>query len=201
VTTDDGPYFYTEALLDTLEAYNFKATFFVTGINNGKGSIDSTSTDWPRLLQRMITDGHQVASHTWSHLDLSTLTAAQQETEMVKNEMAFRNVLGKFPTYMRPPYSSCNALCLQTLARLGYHVTYFDLDTQDYLHTTPETNQISKDVVEDYLTNRSPATQNYLSIAHDLHWQTVHNLTIFMFDEMVRLGWRGTCFFTVDKSD
>lgn len=188
---DDGPFLYTEEMLDTLAAYNFKATFFITGINNGKGSIDDTTKDWPRLIQRMIAEGHQVASHTWSHLDLSSLTAEKQETEMIKNEMALRNVIGKIPTYMRPPYSSCNALCRQTLTRLGYHITYFDMDTQDYLHNTPDTNQISKDIVQEYLLDKTPRSENYLSIAHDLHFQTVHNLTLFMFDEMVRLGWNG----------
>jgi peptidoglycan/xylan/chitin deacetylase (PgdA/CDA1 family) len=50
---------------------------------------------------------------------------------MIRNEMAISNVVGKFPTYMRPPYSSCTAAsgCEQDLADLGYHVSYFDLDT------------------------------------------------------------------------
>jgi hypothetical protein len=50
---------------------------------------------------------------------------------MVRNEMAFSNILGKFPTYMRPPYSSCTAPsgCQKDLADLGYVVSYFDLDT------------------------------------------------------------------------
>lgn len=191
LTYDDGPYIYTDELLDMLEAYNFKATFFITGINNGKGSIDDASKPWPSIIQRMIADGHQVASHTWSHRDLSAITTTDREAEMVKNEMAIRNIIGKIPTYMRPPYSSCNAACLTQMKALGYHVTYFDLDTQDYLHATPDTNQISKDVVRDYLTALDPTSSNYLSIAHDIHQQTVQNLTTYMFDEMVRLDWKG----------
>lgn len=100
LTYDDGPYLYTNDLLDILAAYGFKATFFVTGVNNGKGPIDSTPA-WTSVIQRMIADGHQVASHTWSHADLSKLTDADRTTEMVKNEMAIRNIIGKFPTYMR----------------------------------------------------------------------------------------------------
>ncbi|KAI5790232.1 hypothetical protein EDC01DRAFT_616605 [Geopyxis carbonaria] len=193
LTYDDGPYLYTNDMLDLLAQYGFKATFFVTGINLGKGAIDDESTAWPALLRRMIADGHQVASHSWSHADLSTLNETQRENEMVRNEMAIRNVIGKYPTYMRPPYSSCNAACLATMDRLGYHVTYFDLDTQDYLHTTPDTNQISKDVVHGYLsdTAKSASNTDYLSIAHDIHDQTVHNLTAYMFEEMVKYGWKG----------
>jgi hypothetical protein len=45
--------------------------------------------------------------------------------------MALSNIVGKFPTYMRPPYSSCSAAsgCEQDMADLGYHISYFDLDT------------------------------------------------------------------------
>lgn len=195
LTYDDGPYLYTNDLLDILAAYGFKATFFVTGVNNGKGPIDSTPA-WTSVIQRMIADGHQVASHTWSHADLSKLSDADRTTEMVKNEMAIRNIIGKFPTYMRPPFSSCNAACKVTMKNLGYHITYFDFDTQDYLHITPETNQISKDVVHSILDGANPSKTNpapgsLLAIAHDIHQQTVHNLTTYMFDQMVQYGFTG----------
>jgi peptidoglycan/xylan/chitin deacetylase (PgdA/CDA1 family) len=49
----------------------------------------------------MVADGHQIGSHTWSHQDLSTLDATRFQNQIVYNEMAFRNILGFFPTYMR----------------------------------------------------------------------------------------------------
>jgi peptidoglycan/xylan/chitin deacetylase (PgdA/CDA1 family) len=78
----------------------------VTGNNIAKGPIDTT---WAPVIARMDTEGHQIASHTWSHQDLSAITAAQRYEQMVKLEMALSNILGKFPTYVRPPYSSCTA--------------------------------------------------------------------------------------------
>lgn len=118
--------------------YGYKATFFITGNNNGKGPIDSTSA-WSTVIQNMISGGHQVASHTWSHQDLSAITQAQRYEQMIKNEMAFANILGKFPTYMRPPYSSCTAAsgCEQDMTDLGYHVSYFDLDTDGKMVPCP----------------------------------------------------------------
>jgi peptidoglycan/xylan/chitin deacetylase (PgdA/CDA1 family) len=75
----------------------------------------------------MYDEGHQVASHTWSHPDLCNITSAQRKDEMYKNEMALRNILGVIPTYMRPPYSSCTAECgcEADMLELGYHITYF----------------------------------------------------------------------------
>jgi peptidoglycan/xylan/chitin deacetylase (PgdA/CDA1 family) len=77
----------------------------------------------------MYAEGHQIASHTWSHENLSSITAQERLDQMYNNEAAFRNILGLFPTHMRPPYSSCNTDCQNAMGTLGYHITSFDLDT------------------------------------------------------------------------
>ena len=144
LTYDDGPYLYTDAMLDVLEAHGAKATFFITGNNNGKGAIDTTPA-WSAVISRMDALGHQLASHTWSHANLDSLTEVRRRAEMVRLEMALRNIVGKFPTYMRPPYSKCvSAACMATMVNLGYHITYFDLDTDDYNNITPTLIQNAK---------------------------------------------------------
>lgn len=131
LTFDDGPYIYTDYILDVLKNYSARATFFVTGNNNGKGEIDNAANGWSTIIQRAYNEGHQIASHTWTHPYLSNLTSAQRKQQMWSNEMALRNILGFFPTYMRPPYSDCTAAsgCQKDMADLGYHITYFDVDT------------------------------------------------------------------------
>lgn len=101
----------------------------MTGINNGKGQIDNASTIYPAIIRRMYADGHQLASHTWSHQDLSAITQQQRKDQMYKLERALSNIVGFFPTYMRPPYSSCSGGCPADMATLGYHISYFDVDT------------------------------------------------------------------------
>jgi peptidoglycan/xylan/chitin deacetylase (PgdA/CDA1 family) len=199
LTYDDGPFSYTNDLLSLLARYSAKATFFVTGVNNGKGKIDDSSTPWPAVIRRMYADGHQLASHTWSHADLSTLTRPERRNEMYKLEMALRNLIGVFPTYMRPPYSSCDGPsgCQQDMADLGYHITYFDLDTDDYNNVTPQLIQNAKDNFDRGLSGKTPANNNALVIAHDIHFQTVYNLTEYMLQGLQRKGFRavtvGTC--------
>lgn len=190
LTYDDGPSGYTNDLLDLLAKYNAKATFFITGNNNGKGEIDNTSLAWPTVIQRQHSDGHQIASHTWSHPDLSNITSLQRKNEMIKNEMALRNILGFIPTYMRPPYSSCTAEsgCESDLADLGYHIVYFDLDTQDYLNDDPNEIQKSKDIVDQFFAGHTPSNFDALSITHDIHYQTVYNLTEYMLKEIQSLN-------------
>src|ERR1700755_44779 len=96
LTFDDGPYVYTETLLNALEAGGHRATFFQNGQN-----YDSIY-NYNSTLKRMISGNHQIGSHTWSHADLTTLSDAGIADEMGKLEVAFTNIIGKIPTYMRP---------------------------------------------------------------------------------------------------
>lgn len=167
------------------EAYNAKATFFITGNNLGKGSIDE---NWTGVIKKMYARGHQIASHTWSHQNLDQITHEQRMDQMVKNEMAIRNIIGKYPTYMRPPYSACeSAACQADLKALGYVVTSFDLDTDDYNQLIREKIQISKDNFKEGIDSALPNGQR-LAIGHDIHELTALNLTGYMLDYVYSNG-------------
>lgn len=185
-----SPYIYTSQVLHQFASYGFKATFFVTGINNAKGAIDTTAS-WASVIRRMVAEGHQVASHTWSHQDLSVITDAQRYDQMIKNEMAIRNIIGKYPTYMRPPYTSCNAACQTVLKDLGYVVAYFDLDTDDYHQLA--TIQVAKDNFKRILdqTTGGKTSGDRLAIAHDIHEATALSLTGYMLQYLKDSGYRG----------
>ncbi|KAN0103372.1 family 4 carbohydrate esterase [Hyaloscypha variabilis] len=188
-TFDDGPYNYTSDLLDKLAVYNASATFMITGNNLGKGPIDSTP-EWSNIIKRMIASGHQIASHTWSHQNLTSLDPTYFNHQIIYNEMAFNNILGYFPTYMRPPYSECNDTCSAILGNLGYHVTYFDLDTEGYLNDSPTLIQNSKNIWDAAIDGSNPATDNFLEIEHDIHYQTVYNLTDYILASMYSHGYK-----------
>ncbi|MCJ1429819.1 chitin deacetylase [Sticta canariensis] len=189
LTYDDGPYLYTSQLLDILKQFGWHATFFVTGNNLGKGPIDTTAP-YPDLLRRMVAEGHQVASHTWSHYSLDEITSDMRKQQMAKNERAIANVIGKYPTYMRPPYSQCaTAACTADMQALGYHRVYFDLDTTDYLNPLPSMIQKAKDVVNAALLDKS--SPNYLSIQHDIVEQSVTTLTTYFYNLIRSRGWKG----------
>ncbi|KAL7269233.1 hypothetical protein RUND412_008116 [Rhizina undulata] len=192
LTFDDGPYIYTLAMLDVLDSLGAKATFFITGNNLGKGAISDPANGWDTVIEETYRRGHQLASHTWTHPDLSTLTADGIKSEFYRLESAFVGMIGKFPTYMRPPYSSCDnsSACPSTLSDLGYHITYFDLDTDDYDNTTPELIQNSKNIVTAAINGSNPTTDSFLSIAHDIHEQTATNLTQFELQTLYAAGYK-----------
>lgn len=192
LTFDDGPYHYTADLLDLLNAFDAKATFFVTGINSNKGPIDDPSYPWLHMIQQIHYSGHQIASHTWSHQNLDLIKPDQRRDQIIKIEMALRNILGGFPTYMRPPYSSCSvdSGCVNDMAQLGYHVVYFDVDTNDYNNATPDRAQLSKDIFDNAMAQHEPTGRPLLVIAHDVHEQTVYNLTAHMLRRLFAADYR-----------
>ncbi|KAH6636567.1 hypothetical protein F5144DRAFT_184649 [Chaetomium tenue] len=190
LTFDDGPYIYTSDLLDKLKSYGAKATFFITGTNLGKGKINDPATIYPAIIKRMHAEGHQVASHTWAHQNASQLTNQQFTDHMVWNEIALNSILGFFPTYMRPPYSICEKNCQSILSTLGYHIIYFDLDTEGYLHDSKQEIQTSKNIWDDAIDGANPSSDSYLQIEHDIHYQTVYNLTDYILTSLFAAGFR-----------
>lgn len=101
-----------------------------------------------------------------------------------------RNIVGFFPTYMRPPYSSCTAACQATMASLGYHVTYFDVDTDDYDNDSPLLIQNAKNNFNAPISTSNKATDSFLVIGHDIHQQTAQNLTAYMLDTLIAKGYK-----------
>ncbi|KAF2832867.1 glycoside hydrolase/deacetylase [Ophiobolus disseminans] len=187
LTFDDGPYIYTAGVMDQFATYGFKATFFVTG-DNGRGPLDANPSG-AALVRRMLAEGHQVGSHTWTHTDLNTLSDQQQRDEMLKTEAALKNIIGKTPTYMRPPYGSCNEACGAVMKDLGYVVAHWDLETDDWRYQADIS--ISENIFKSSLAETDPKTGGRVVLAHDIHEQTATRLTAFMLGELKARGFRG----------
>jgi peptidoglycan/xylan/chitin deacetylase (PgdA/CDA1 family) len=131
LTFDDGPYNYEASLLNTLEAAGAKATFFVTG------TLYNCIYTQSKVLKQAFAAGHQIGSHTWDHKNLDTQSAADVTTEMTKLEVAFANILGIKPTYMRPPSGATSSTMQTVLKGLGYRIVKWDIDSNDWNKYTP----------------------------------------------------------------
>ncbi|QIW98030.1 hypothetical protein AMS68_003548 [Peltaster fructicola] len=186
LTFDDGPYLYTSDLLDLLKSQNVKATFFIVGNNGGKGQIELDSTPWPAIMRRAFNEGHQIASHTWSHQSLDALTPQQITDQIIKNEIAFSDVFGFIPTYLRPPYGFCSSSACQTiLGNLGYHIVTWNLDTLDW----QENYANSRNIFSSAIQSSDPSKDSFLPLTHDIHNGTVHGFVQYMLDTLRAKGY------------
>ncbi|HEX7976153.1 MAG TPA: polysaccharide deacetylase family protein [Anaerolineales bacterium] len=96
LTFDDGPDpSVTPLVLDILKRYQVPATFFIVGVN---GDLYSD------LLQRIVDEGHEVGSHTFTHPDVSAITPEQFQLELNATERLFESRLGLRSILFRPPY-------------------------------------------------------------------------------------------------
>ena len=81
---------------------------------------------------RAYNSGHQIASHTWSHKDLTGQAASGIQTEVTRLETALKKILGIKPKWLRPPYGGQNSNVLSTLRGYNYKVVTWNLDSEDW---------------------------------------------------------------------
>jgi peptidoglycan/xylan/chitin deacetylase (PgdA/CDA1 family) len=143
LTFDDGPYVYLYDVSKALVAANATGTFFFNG-NNYACIYDADSI---KRVKYAYSKGHQVASHTWSHKDLTTLTWDQIHDEMWRVEQALTRIVGVVPAFMRPPYGNYNDLVRQASYIRGQTLVLWDFDSQDSLGATVAQSEARYDEV------------------------------------------------------
>lgn len=100
LTFDDGPdSIYTPQLLDGLAQRNVKASFFVIG-----KEIEGNE----ELLERMHQEGHLIGSHTYSHVQLTTLSNEEACEEVDKTNELIYEITGEYPMFIRAPFGEWN---------------------------------------------------------------------------------------------
>ncbi|KAK0473963.1 carbohydrate esterase family 4 protein [Armillaria novae-zelandiae] len=127
ITFDDGPYIYSEQIVDTLDANNITATFFVNGNNYGCIYGDTEV----QAIKNAYSKGHQISSHTWAHKDLATLTLSEVDDEFTGVDKALESILGVKAAFMRPPFGSYSDTVLQVANAHNQSVIIWDFDSGD----------------------------------------------------------------------
>ncbi|KAI4594504.1 chitin deacetylase [Pestalotiopsis sp. 9143b] len=185
LTFDDGPTEYTRSVAIQLSNANFTGTFFMVGFYAYKKLYDN-STQYPELIRSLHAAGHQIGSHTFTHLNMNKLSEAERRRQMLNNEKALERVLGFAPTYMRPPFGRCSNECLEELKDLGYHVILWSIDTKDYLNNTDLTYYQTN---ENF--NRDLDAGGTIALLHDTKIFTADKVIPHIIAELKHRGLRG----------
>ena len=123
LTFDDGPGPYTAYLLDILDQYGAKATFFLIGSKvSGQASV----------VRSIQARGHQLGNHSWSHPELPKLSADQIAGEIDHTNEAIKQATGVKPSILRPPYGAVNGVVLEQLRARGMSSILWSVDTRDW---------------------------------------------------------------------
>ncbi len=130
---------YTAEILNLLQAYSVCGTFGVTG---------QWAEQHPKLIRRIIDEGHQVMNHTYNHPSFTgfsthkkPLEEDERRQQIEITERIIEDITGGYKTrpYFRFPYGDYDGRALDLLGELGYHFTlWWSCDTQGWNGFTPD---------------------------------------------------------------
>jgi peptidoglycan-N-acetylglucosamine deacetylase len=135
LTFDDGPDLkWTPELLNLLSAEKVPATFFATGTMIARN---------PEIFYREVREGHAVANHSLTHIDVSSTPDWRARLELTITDHVIRAATGKEIGYFRLPYDGTDQISTQTSIegmlrsqRYGYLVTSHDFDSNDWRYSS-----------------------------------------------------------------
>lgn len=162
LTFDDGPSTSetngTSELLDLLEQYDSRATFFCVGnnINDKSGP----------LLKRMADLGCEIGNHSYDHTILTSLDAQGVHDQIDKTNELIKKYSGKECRLIRPPYGAANNDIVP--ANVTQPFIMWDVDTLDWKHRNDAASVIS--LVEKY---KQQDWDGAVILMHDIHSWTV----------------------------
>ena len=174
-TFDDGPsYIATNKLLDNLDKYNARVTFFVLG---------SRVEDYKDTLKRAHDMGNLIGSHTYSHSNLVKLNDYDIINEIKKTNDNIKNITGDNPIYLRPPYGNTN----KNIKKLSnMNTIMWDLDTEDWKYKDKE--KIAKYIIDN-------AHDGGIVLLHDLYETSIDGALL----AMEELSKEGYAFVTIEE--
>ena len=159
-TFDDGPNEKTtKILLDNLDKYDAKVTFFVLG---------SRVSHNEEVLKRAYQEGNDIASHTYSHRDLQKLKDKVIKNEIDKTNDIIKDTIGVEPIYLRPPYGSINDH-IKNLTTM--HTICWNVDSLDWKLNNRK--KIKNEIV-------SHAGDGKIVLVHDIYEESVYGALLAM---------------------
>ena len=152
LTFDDGPKSSTTGkVLDVMELYNVRCTFFVLG---------SLAENNASILKRMDSLGCQIGNHSYSHPDLTTLSSGGVSDELNKTSNIVYGAVGKYPSLVRPPYGSSNQTVLNATAK---PFILWSIDTLDWKY---------RDATRVHSVVMSEVSDGDIILMHDIYTST-----------------------------
>ncbi len=131
LTFDDGPDpTWTPKILDILKAKGVPATFFILG---------QQAENYPGIVRRVVAEGHEIGSHTYTHVNLSLCDDERVRIELNATQRLLQTITGRSTTLFRPPYeadSRPNQISEITPLLIAQDLDYLpvmeSIDTEDY---------------------------------------------------------------------
>lgn len=120
---------YLSDMLATLKRHNVSVSFFLEGNWVKKN---------PELAKMIVSAGHEVGNHSYSHPDMSKLPAARAREEMIKTNEIIEAATGEKCTWFAPPSGSYRDETVQIAHELNMKTVMWTVDTIDWRKPAPD---------------------------------------------------------------
>ena len=120
---------HTKPILDILDQYNIKTTFFM---------VQFWAEKFPEDVLEIYNRGHEIGNHSSTHPNMAKLSIEEITTELKGSEDAIEKITGQKPTVFRPPFGAYSNSLIETCEANGYHVIQWDVDSLDWKEITTE---------------------------------------------------------------
>ena len=139
LTYDDGPHpQYTPELLNVLDKYHVKATFFMVG---------ERMEQYPDIVEDVVARGHVVANHTYTHpRDMALDTSAQVIQELQRCEEVIERLTGRRAHLFRPPRGLMDGTVFAIAGEEGYRTILWTICADH--HDAPKPCQMAERVIQ-----------------------------------------------------
>ena len=154
LTFDDGPSEQTDRILNVLMQYDARATFFVIG---------NKLETYADVLKRAAAAGNEIACHTWSHVNLNTVSASRVRSQITRTNEKIKEITGVEVKCMRPPYGNQNKTVRNVCKDLGITIVRWQIDTEDWK---------SRNTSKIYNAIMKGAGNGEIILCHDLYMST-----------------------------
>ncbi|CAE6413064.1 unnamed protein product [Rhizoctonia solani] len=180
LTFDDGPYVNTRQLVDLLDRNGAKGTWFVNG--NNYGCIYESNN--AASVKYAFDKGHQIASHTWAHAHLASLSGSALKSEFTKVNTAIKKITGAEPAFMRPPYGEYDDEVREVAGSLGQKVVIWDFDSGD------SAGKPASQSKNDYKNLLAKNPNNVLTLNHETYATTVNDVIPYAIQQFKAKGYK-----------
>ncbi len=131
----------TMRILDLLDEYDAKATFFLVGIWVDK---------YPELVKAIHERGHEIGNHSDKHPHMTQISQEKMRQELAGMSDKLEALTGVRPTLFRPPYGDYNNQVITVARSEGYEAVQWSVDSLDWK------NKGAQDLIRRATTNIQP---------------------------------------------
>ncbi|WP_042683334.1 polysaccharide deacetylase family sporulation protein PdaB [Anaerosalibacter massiliensis] len=130
---------YTNEILDILDKYEIKTTFFLVGFWVDK---------YPEKVKEIHERGHDIGNHSTTHPYMSKLSEEQILKELDKTGNKIEKLVGEEPILFRPPFGDYNDRLIEVCRENNYYAIQWDVDSLDWkeLGVQPVVDRVSRNV-------------------------------------------------------